>query len=91
MARTTDALSYGSEVYLAVDESFDRFEEVPSVAGTQYGEPLEAVFEDADWAFDELPVELFAPAQITFDVVGGPTRVVGDTDEELLAGSFGLA
>ena len=90
MARTTDALAYGGEVHLTVDESFDRFEEVPSVAGTQYGEPLEGVFEEADWEFDELPVELFAPAQVTIDVVGGDTHVVGDTHEDVLAESFGL-
>ena len=90
MARTTDALAYGSEVHLTVDEPFDRFDEVPSVAGAEYGRPLEGVFDDADWDFAELPVELFGPAKVTVDVVGGETHVVGDTDESVLAESFGL-
>ena len=90
MARTTDALAYGGQVHLTVDESFDRFDEVPSIAAAEYGEPLEGVFEDADWDFADLPVELFAPAQVTIDVVGGDTHVVGDTSEALLAESFGL-
>ncbi|RLM97544.1 methenyltetrahydromethanopterin cyclohydrolase [Haloarcula sp. Atlit-7R] len=90
MARTTDALAYGSEVHLTVDESFDRFDEVPSVAARKYGEPLEGVFEDVDWDFTELPVELFGPAAVTIDVVGGDTHVVGETSESVLAESFGL-
>ncbi|EMA19042.1 methenyltetrahydromethanopterin cyclohydrolase [Haloarcula argentinensis] len=90
MARTTDALAYGSEVHLTVDESFDRFDEVPSVAAREYGEPLEGVFEDVDWDFAELPVELFGPAAVTIDVVGGDTHVVGETSENVLAESFGL-
>jgi len=90
MARTTDALAYGSEVHLTVDEPFDRFDEVPSVAGAEYGRPLEGVFEDVDWEFAELPVELFGPAKVTVDVVGGDTHVVGETHEDVLAESFGL-
>ena len=91
MARTTDALAYGGEVHLTVDESFDRFEEVASVAAREYGRPLAGVFEGVDWDFTELPVELFAPAQVTIDVVGGDTHVVGSTSESVLAESFGLA
>nr|WP_252718867.1 methenyltetrahydromethanopterin cyclohydrolase [Haloarcula sp. CBA1122] len=90
MARTTDALAYGSEVHLTVDESFDRFDEVPSVAAEEYGEPLEGVFEGVDWDFAELPVELFGPAAVTIDVVGGDTHVVGEASEGVLAESFGL-
>jgi methenyltetrahydromethanopterin cyclohydrolase len=90
MARTTDALAYGSEVHLTVDESFDQFDEVPSVAGAEYGRPLEGVFEDVDWDFSALPVELFGPAKVTVDVVGGDTHVVGETHDDVLAESFGL-
>ena len=90
MARTTDALAYGSEVHLTVDESFDRFDEVPSIAGAEYGRPLEGVFEEVDWDFSALPVELFGPAKVTVDVVGGDTHVVGDTHEDVLVESFGL-
>ncbi|WP_277541970.1 methenyltetrahydromethanopterin cyclohydrolase [Haloarcula laminariae] len=91
MARTTDALAYGSEVHLTVDEPVgDVIDEVPSVAGAEYGRPLEGVFEDVDWDFAELPVELFGPAKVTVDVVGGDTHVVGGTSEDVLAESFGL-
>jgi len=91
MARTTDALAYGSEVHLTVDEPVDDVvDEVPSVAGAEYGRPLEGVFEDVDWDFAELPVELFGPAKVTVDVVGGDTHVVGETHGDVLAESFGL-
>jgi len=90
MARTTDALAYGSEVHLTVDEPVENVDEVPSIAGAEYGRPLEGVFEDVDWDFTELPVELFGPAKVTVDVVGGETHVVGSTHEDVLAESFDL-
>ncbi|MFC6757323.1 MULTISPECIES: methenyltetrahydromethanopterin cyclohydrolase [Haloarcula] len=91
MARTTDALAYGSEVHLTVDEPVDDIvDEVTSVAGAEYGRPLDGVFEDVDWDFAELPVELFGPAKVTIDVVGGDTHVVGETHEDVLVESFGL-
>ena len=88
MGRTNDALAYGGEVYLQVREDSDVFAEVPSTASDEYGTPFETIFEAADWDFYEVPGSIFAPAQVTVDVVDGPTRVVGDTDEELLAASF---
>jgi methenyltetrahydromethanopterin cyclohydrolase len=90
MGRTNDALAYGGQVYLHVREPFDRFDEVPSTAADEYGTPFEEVFEAADWDFYEIPETVFAPAQVTVDVADGPTRVYGDTDEDLLADSFGL-
>jgi methenyltetrahydromethanopterin cyclohydrolase len=90
MARTAAAVAYGGQVHVTVEEPFDRFDEVASTAATEYGRPFAAIFEDADWAFADLPVELFAPAQVTVDVRGGPTHVVGDTHGDLLAESFGL-
>ncbi|WP_302081151.1 methenyltetrahydromethanopterin cyclohydrolase [Salinibaculum rarum] len=88
MARTNDALAYGGQVSLTVDEPFDRFDELVSTAGDEYGRPFADIFEDVDWDFDELPVDLFAPAQVTVDVVGGDTHVVGETHEDILAESF---
>jgi methenyltetrahydromethanopterin cyclohydrolase len=90
MARTADAVAYGGQVHVTVEESFDRVGEVASTAAAEYGRPFAAIFEDADWTFADLPVELFAPAQVTVDVLGGPTHVVGDTHGEILAESFGL-
>ncbi|MCU4718330.1 methenyltetrahydromethanopterin cyclohydrolase [Halapricum hydrolyticum] len=90
MARTTDALAYGGQVHLVVSESFDRFDEVVSTASDAYGEPFETIFESVDWAFEDLSTELFAPAQVTVDVVGGDTHVYGQQREDLLAASFDL-
>ncbi|MFB6074813.1 MAG: methenyltetrahydromethanopterin cyclohydrolase [Haloarculaceae archaeon] len=90
IARTTDALAYGGRVHLTVEDEFDRFDEIASTAAEEYGRPLEAVFDDAGWAFADLPVEVFAPAQITVDVLGGETYAFGDTHEAILAESFGL-
>ena len=90
IGRTNDALAYGGQVYLSVLEEFDRFDEVASTATNEYGTPFEAIFEDADWDFYEVPEGVFAPAQVTIDVQGGPTKVYGEVNEELLAESFDL-
>jgi methenyltetrahydromethanopterin cyclohydrolase len=90
MARTTDAVAYGGQVHVTVEEPFDRFDAITSTAAEEHGEPFEAVFAAADWEFADLPVDLFAPAQVTVDVRGGETHVSGDTHEDVLARSFGL-
>ena len=90
IGRTNDALAYGGRAHLVVESDFDRFDEVPSSATDRYGTPFEEIFADAGWDFYEVDESVFAPAQVTVDVVGGPTRVYGDTDEDLLAESFGL-
>ena len=90
MGRTNDALAYGGEVYVQVGEEATIFEDVPSTAREEYGTPFEQIFKDADWDFYEVPESIFAPAKVTIDVVDGDTHVVGETDEELLAESFGL-
>jgi methenyltetrahydromethanopterin cyclohydrolase len=91
MARTNDALAYGGRVHLTAETPFDRFDEVPSVAGDRYGTPFADVFAEHDWDFYEVPIEVFAPATVTVDVVGEGVEVVGGTDESLLAESFGLS
>ena len=90
IGRTNDALAYGGQVYLSVREDFDRFDEVPSSATDEYGTAFEEIFEDADWDFYEIPESVFAPAQVTIDVAGGPTHVLGEPNEDLLAESFKL-
>jgi len=90
LAATNDALAYGGRVHLVVDRPFDRFEEIVSTAAAEYGVPFAEIFDAVDRRYDELSPELFGPAQVTVDVVGGDTHVVGATDEELLAESFGL-
>ncbi|MFW6321948.1 MAG: methenyltetrahydromethanopterin cyclohydrolase [Halohasta sp.] len=90
MGRTNDALAYGGEVYLQVREESTVFDEVPSTAREEYGVPFERIFEEADWDFYAVDERIFAPAKVTIDVVDGATYVVGETDEALVAESFGI-
>jgi len=90
MAATNDAVVYGGEVHLIVDEPFDRFDEVASTARERYGEPFGEIFESVEYDYAELDRELFAPAQVTVDVVGGETHVAGETADDVLTESFGL-
>jgi methenyltetrahydromethanopterin cyclohydrolase len=90
IGRTNDALAYGGRVHLVVREESDVFSEVPSTAGEEYRRPFAEVFADADWSFSEVPESVFAPAQVTVDVLGGPTTVHGERNEELLEASFEL-
>jgi methenyltetrahydromethanopterin cyclohydrolase len=90
IARTNDALAYGGQAHLTVREDSDVFDSIPSTAAEDHGRPFADVFDDLEWEFSEVPSDLFAPAQVTVDVLGGPTYVHGETDEELLAASFEL-
>jgi len=90
MGRTNDALAYGGEVYLQVREESNVFGQVPSNAREAYGVPFEQIFDEANWDFYEVDEDIFAPAKVTIDVVDGGTYVVGETDEALVAESFGI-
>ncbi|WP_231185242.1 methenyltetrahydromethanopterin cyclohydrolase [Haladaptatus sp. DYF46] len=90
IGRTNDALAYGGKVHLTVDEEFDRFDELPSTAGDEYGTTFETFFDEEGWDFEEIPESVFAPAQVTVNVVNGPTHVLGETNDDLLAESFDL-
>ena len=91
IGRTNDALAYGGRVHLTVAEDFDDFEAVPSSAAELYGDPFADVFGGEDWDHDEIDEGAFGPAQLTVDVVGGPTHAFGAVHETLLAEGFGLA
>jgi methenyltetrahydromethanopterin cyclohydrolase len=90
MAYTNDAIAYGGQVHLVVEEPFDHFDEVPSTASDAYGEPFGDIFESVDWEYADIPLDVFAPAQVTIDVVGGDTHVFGDMSEDILVESYGL-
>jgi methenyltetrahydromethanopterin cyclohydrolase len=90
MARTNDALAYGARIHATVDEPFERFGDVPSTARESFGTPFAEIFDDHGWDFQELPVEVFAPAKLTIDVAGGGVEVLGEVDESILIESFGL-
>jgi len=90
LATTQDALAYGSRVHLVVDRPFDRVDEIVSTARSEYGTPFAEIYGRVDREYDQLPLDLFGPAQVTVNVVGGDTHVVGDRSDELLAESFDL-
>ncbi len=90
IARTNDAVAYGGQVHLTVAEDAESFEPAVSTAREVHGRPLAAVYEDNDWDFASADAGAVAPAQVTVSVEGGPTYALGDTDEEILAESFGL-
>jgi len=91
VGRTNDALAYGGRVHLTVAEDAAVFESVPSSAADRYDAPFADVFGGEDWDHDEIDEGAFGPAQLTVDVVGGPTYAHGEVHEDLLAEGFGLA
>jgi len=91
IGRTNDALVYGGKVHLVVEDDFEEFSKVPSTAADEYGTPSQEVFAGADWDFSAVPEGFFAPAQVTIDVIDGPTHVHGDVEEDVLAESFEIA
>ncbi len=90
IARTNDAVAYGGRAHLVVREPVEHPEAVASTAAEEYGRPFVEVFDGLDWEFEEVPADLFAPATVTIDVLGGETHVVGEVREDLVADSFGL-
>lgn len=90
IARTNDAIAYGATAHLTVRSDDDVFDQVPSTAAEEHGRPFADIFDDVDWEFADVPSDLFAPAAVTVDVLGGPTYVHGETNEDLLVESFGL-
>ncbi|WP_411966952.1 methenyltetrahydromethanopterin cyclohydrolase [Haloferax sp. YSSS75] len=90
MSRTNDAVAYGGKVHMTVTEDFDEFDRAISTAGAEYGVPFQQLFEDAEWDFGDVDPDVFGPAQATIDVIDGPTYTLGETDDSVLADSFGL-
>lgn len=90
IGRTTDAIAYGGQVHLTVEDDLEAPEEIASSAADEYGDPLDTVLTDVDDQVASLPASVFAPAAVTIDVTGGPTYTVGETHDEILARSFGL-
>lgn len=91
IARVNDALAYGGQAHFVVETDDPVFEELPSTMTDRHGRPFEEVLEEADWDFYAVDESVFAPAQVTIDVIGGPTHVYGDVNEALLAESFEIA
>lgn len=91
IGRTNDALAYGGQVHLTVATDSNVFTDLVSTAGDTYGRPFVDIFDEVGWTFSELDPAVFAPAQLTVDVVGGPTYTAGTVDDDLLLESFGLS
>ena len=91
LARTNDALAYGSSVHLTVARDDPVLEAVASQATAAYGTPFAEIFASVGWDFYDLDPALFAPAEVTVSVVGGPTHHIGGRDQALVAASFDIA
>lgn len=96
IGRTNDAILYGGRVTLYVtgdDASIEQIgPQVPSSAAKGYGQTFKQVFKEAGHDFYKIDPLLFSPAQIVFQNVDtGRVHAFGQTDEQLLAESFGLA
>ena len=89
--RANDAIAHGGRVHLVVEQSFDRFEELPFEATDYAGASMERAFADAGWDLHAVADDAFAPAEVTVDVRGGETRRFGHRDEEQLAAVLGLS
>jgi len=91
LARTNDALAYGSSVHLTVARDDPVLEAVASQATAMYGTPFAEIFAAVGWDFYELDPAIFAPAEVTISVLGGPTHHIGGRDQALVAASFDIA
>ena len=90
IGRANDAIAYGGSAHLVVREDFDGFDRILSSAPEEHGRPFVDVFDDEGWSFEGTAADLFGPARVTVDVLGGPTYAFGETDESVLQASFGL-
>jgi len=86
--RSATAVAYGGRVHLVVEA--DVAEPGAIVyGGDGHAEPARGAIEAVGEIHDRLD-DVLAPAQVTVDVVGGPTHVVGSVDEGLLGEQLGL-
>ncbi len=90
MGRTNDAIVYGGQVHLAVREDDEALSDLASTAAEAYAMPFRDIFDEVDWDVGRLDQSIYAPAEVTVDVLGGPVYADGATHEDVLAESFGL-
>jgi methenyltetrahydromethanopterin cyclohydrolase len=94
MGRTNDAILFGGEVQLYVDcddaQARELAQKLPSGASRDYGKPFAQVFKEYKYDFYQIDPMLFAPARVAVtNVASGNTFRGGQTNEVLLAASFG--
>ncbi len=94
MGRTNDAILLGGEVQLYVDcddaQARALALNLPSSASRDYGRPFAQVFREYRFDFYKIDPMLFAPARVAVtNIDSGNTYCGGETNEALLAASFG--
>ncbi|MFB6298674.1 MAG: methenyltetrahydromethanopterin cyclohydrolase [Halobacteriales archaeon] len=90
MARTNDAIAYGGRAHLVVESAPSGVEAIAFESSDAYGESFETVLDAAEWDLLNVDQSVFAPAQVTVDVRGGPTHAVGGVEPDRLAALLDL-
>ena len=85
--RSAGAIAYGGRVHLVVEEDVARPGRL-AYGGDGRGSPEPEAIEEG--GHPRRLDDVLVPAQVTVDVVGGPTHVVGGVDEGLLGERLGL-
>ena len=93
IGRTNDAILYGGDVTLFVQDDDTRLDEigprVPSNASPDYGEPFAAIFQRAGRDFYKIDPMLFSPARVTFNnLTTGKSHRFGQLRPDVLSRSF---
>jgi methenyltetrahydromethanopterin cyclohydrolase len=93
IGRTNDAVLYGGQVHLTVDDDDDVLpdlvERLPASASSDYGEPFGSVLKGANFDFYAIDPLLFSPAQIRLtSVASGRSYEAGRVNLEVLERSF---
>ena len=87
VARTNDALAFGGRAHVVAEAAPTDPSQLVFGATSPDG-PFADIMAAADWDLDAVDRGAFAPAQVTLDVLGGDTHLVGGVDEDALAASF---
>ncbi len=92
MGWTNDAILYGGEVHLWVDELPDVDEfvtTIPSSSSEQFGRPFKDIFEEYNRDFYKVDRMLFSPAKVTVTcLASGKSATAGEIRSDLLKVSF---
>lgn len=93
IGRTNDAILYGGEVTLWVQDDDARLAEIgpqiPSCASRDFGEPFAAIFERAGRDFYKIDPLLFSPAVVTLmNLTTGKSHRFGELRPDVLTRSF---
>jgi len=88
MGVTNDSIIYYGSAYLVLAEYDDIFRKTPSSESKDYGKPFYEIYRDAGYNFYGIDKNLFAPAQVTFNIEDGGVYVFGRLNPEVLLRSY---